>query len=68
MAKPEPSIAMLAQELIDNITQYAEHSDLSRLSMTCRTVRAAVFPKLFKNIRMVWGGDSEEQSQNATRQ
>ena len=61
-------MAALPQELIDNITQYAEHSDLSRLSMTCRAVRAAVFPQLFKNISIVWGRDGEEQSQYATQQ
>ena len=63
MAKPEPSLAKLPQELIDNITQYSEYNDLDRLSMTCRLLRAAVFPKLFEDIKMAYKSDNEEPFQ-----
>jgi hypothetical protein len=53
------SLASLPQELMDNITFLLElRADISSLSMTCKSVRAATLECLFQDITMTWYEDS----------
>jgi hypothetical protein len=53
------SLPNLPQELMDNITSLLQRpADVSSLSMTCKSVRAATVQCLFQDITMVWYADS----------
>ncbi|PVI08172.1 hypothetical protein DM02DRAFT_666141 [Periconia macrospinosa] len=55
------SLATLPQELTDNITSHlVTRGDLSNLSKTCKTIRAAVLATLYENITMVVYGTYNE--------